>query len=309
MLSPARTPPRTGRGPVGLSLIVHLVVLSALLLLLRIGPAGGPAESPRPTGEVQYFDLDFPTGGAPTGIPAPGAPSSSSAPASAPAVPADGVARPRRQEEERIVFPTIPATGPGEAPSGPAGGAQSGEAGAEQGGAGGQAGGQTDGQAGAGGSVGDRLRPGYRDARLYVDQKIEALKEVDTRSDIQKYRERLQAAIDASNDSAWAQGSHPNTDWTKTDRNGRKWGVDEKGVYLGGIRIPKALVPTPRATGTNKELEAERQRQKQHDEIQRQEEAAARKKTQDEAIRETRARKEAERREAERKKDAEDGTR
>jgi hypothetical protein len=303
VLSPAWTAPRPGRGPIGFSLLLHLVALSAFLLL-RIGPAPGPGESPRPPQEVQYFDLDFPTGGAPAGIPAAPAPASASA---ASATPANGIARPRRPEEERLVFPRAPAAGPAEAPSGVAGGADAGEAGAgaEQGGAAGQPGGQ----AGAGGSVGDRLRPGYRDPRFYVDQKIEALKEVDTRSDIQKYRDRLQAAIAASNDSAWAQGSHPNTDWTTTDRNGRKWGVDEKGVYLGGIRIPKALVPTPRATGTNKELEAERQRQKQHDEIQRQEEAAARKKTQDEAIRETRARKEAERKGAEQKKDADGGTR
>lgn len=306
VLSPAWTAPRPGRGPIGVSLLAHLVALSALILLLRLGPAPGPREQPRPPQEVQYFDLDFPTGGAPAGIPAEPSPASAAS-ASAPAAPANGIARPRRPEEDRLVFPRVPATGPVEAPSGAAGGAQAGEvgAGAEQGGAAGQAGGQ----AGGGGSIGDRLQPGYRDPRFYVDQKIEALKEVDTRPDIQKYRDRLQAAIQASNDSAWAQGSHPNTDWTKTDRNGRKWGVDEKGVYLGGIRIPKALVPTPRATGTNKELEAERQRQKQHDEIQRQEEAAARKKAQDEAIRETRARKDAERREAEQRKGADGGTR
>jgi hypothetical protein len=299
VLSPAWTAPRTGRGPIGISFLVHLVVLSALVLLLRIGPALSPGESPRPTEEVQYFDLDFPTSGSPSGIPA------APAPAAAPAATASGVARPRRREEERLVFPRIPATGPAVSPSGAAG-----EAGAAQPGtsAEGGAAGESGGQASEGGSVGDRLRPGYRDPRLYVDQKIEELKQVDTRSDIQKYRDRLQAAIQASNDSAWAQGSHPNTDWTTTDRNGRKWGVDEKGVYLGGIRIPKALVPTPRATGTNKELEAERQRQKQHDEIQRQEETAARKKTQDEAIKETRARKDAEHKEAEQKKDADGGT-
>jgi hypothetical protein len=295
VLSPTRPAPRTGRGPIGLSLVVHLVVLSVFVLFLRFGPAIGPSGPSRPPEEVQYFDLDFPTGAAPTGIPAASAPAS----ASAPAAPANGVARPRGPEEEPLVFPSVPA--PSAAPSGAVGGAQpeAGGAGAEQGGEG-----ESGGQAGEGGGIGDRLRPGYRDSRLYVDQKIESLKEVDTRSDIQKYRDRLQAAIQASNDSAWAQGSHPNTDWTKTDRNGRKWGVDEKGVYLGGIRIPKALVPTPRASGTNKELEAARQRQKQHDEIQRQEEAAARKKTQDEAIKETRARKD-----AEREKDADSGTR
>jgi hypothetical protein len=296
VLSPARARPRTGRGPIGLSLAFHLVVLSAVVLLLRIGPGVRVGEPPAPAAEVQYFDLDFPTGGAPTGIPA----ASSPATTSAPAAPADGIARPRRPEEEPLAFPAGPA--PTRAPSGAVGGAQpgAGGAGAAEGG-GAEA---TGGEAGAGGSIGERLRPGYRDARLYVDQKVESLKEVDTRTDIQKYRDRLQAALQASNDSAWAQGSHPNTDWTKTDRNGRKWGMDEKGVYLGGIRIPKALVPTPRATGTNKELEAARQQQKQHDEIQRQEEAAERKKAQDDAIRETRARKE-----AEREKGAEGGSR
>jgi hypothetical protein len=128
-----------------------------------------------------------------------------------------------------------------------------------------------------------------------VDQETEALKQTDTRTDQQKYMDHLRERIEASNDSAWASGSHPNTDWTTKDSKGRKWGVDEKGLHLGGLTIPKQILPLPPSTGTNEKQEEARKEQQQREEIQRQEEARERRKGQKEAIQETRHRKDEER--------------
>lgn len=293
VLSPAWIRPRVGRAVVWLSVVVHLAVLALFIVFLRLGSPIVRTEAP-PSRPVQYFDLDFPGASAPVGIPAPSR-AAAAAPTAAPG--ANRVnGRAAREESEPLVFPNFPSN---PEPGAATGGAQAG-AGAEN--PSGTGGAEGTGEAQNGAGIGDRLRPGYRDSRLYVDQKIEELKKTDTRSDIEKYRERLRSLIEASNDSAWAQGSHPNTDWTVRDRDGRKWGVDEKGVHLGGITIPKALVPNPRATGTNEKIEAERQKEKDRQAIQAQEAARDRKEAQDRAIRETRARKE-----AERKKAAEDG--
>jgi hypothetical protein len=293
VLSPAWTPPRTGRGPVWISLLVHLLVIVAFVTFLRLGsplaPGAGRGGVER---QVEYFDLEFPGSATPAGIPAPSAGSALPVPATSPGA-ARVNGRTQRNEEEPIVFPRLPAAGLPTA----GGGAAGAEGGAGAGAAAGQGGGGGAGGGEAGAGIGERLRPGYRDTRLYVDQEIERLKTTDTRSDIQRYRERLHSLIEASNDSAWAQGSHPNTDWTVKDGSGRpKWGWDENGVYVGGVHVPKQLVPRPTATGTNATIEKERQQEKDRQAIQAQEAARERKRVQDEAIKETRERKEAERR-------------
>src|SRR5690606_22410193 len=89
-------------------------------------------------------------------------------------------------------------------------------------------------------------------------------------SDMDRYREHLQARIDAMNDSIYGRRG-PNTDWTVRDGSGNRWGVSEDGVHLGPVTIPRALVPVPSASGTNQDLEAERERMRQREEIQRQE--------------------------------------
>lgn len=285
VLSPAWRAPRTGQAAVWFSILVHVVILASFVLLISLRPPHAPHDAPAPRAEVEYFDLDFPGSGAPVGIPAPSA-ASAAAPTAAPGA-GEVIGRSRRDEAERLVFPRARSGAPG-------GGAPIG-GGAEPGGVAGGAGAAGAGQGGSGAGISERLKPGYRDTRLYVDQDIERLKETDTRSDIARYRERLQAAIESSNDSAWAQGLHPNTDWTRRDSEGRKWGVDEKGVHLGGITIPRALIPTPRSSGTNATVEAARQKEKDHQAIQEQEAERERRRVQAEAIRETRARKDAER--------------
>jgi hypothetical protein len=117
------------------------------------------------------------------------------------------------------------------------------------------------------GSVTEALRPGYSDGRLWVNPRELRVERDAPRHDT--YMEHLQARIDALNDSTYSGG--PNTDWTFADKEGRRWGLSEKGLHLGGITIPKALLPVPRSTGTNADQEEERERIRQREEIIRQE--------------------------------------
>lgn len=116
-------------------------------------------------------------------------------------------------------------------------------------------------------SVGESLRPGFSDGRLYVDPRELRVEREPSRHE--QYMAHLQARIDALNDSIYGGG--PNTDWTHTDADGRRWGVSPEGVHLGGVTIPRWLLPIPGPTGTNQDIEAERERQRQRDEIIRQE--------------------------------------
>lgn len=56
------------------------------------------------------------------------------------------------------------------------------------------------------------------------------------RTPFEEARARVHAAIQAVNDSIAAEGG-PNTDWTVTDKNGRRWGIGPDGVYLGGVNV------------------------------------------------------------------------
>jgi hypothetical protein len=71
--------------------------------------------------------------------------------------------------------------------------------------------------------------------------------------------------------------------------------VDEKGLHLGGITIPKQILPLPPSTGTNQKQEEGRKAQREREEIQRQEEARERREGQKESIEATRKRKDEER--------------
>ena len=121
-------------------------------------------------------------------------------------------------------------------------------------------------------SVGESLRPGYRDGRLYVDPRELRVEQAPARH--AEYMAHLQARIDALNDSTYGGG--PNTDWTRTDSEGRRWGVSPAGVHLGNITVPRWLLPIPGPTGTNQDMEEDRERARQRGEIIRQEEERAR---------------------------------
>lgn len=144
------------------------------------------------------------------------------------------------------------------------------------------------------GSVREALRPGYRDPRLYVDPRQVPLPE---KSDRQKYMDHLHARIDAVNDSLYgeAEAARRATDWTFKDKEGRRWGLSPDGLHLGGVTVPRELVPLPRATGDNQQLEGEREKQRQREEIRRQEEDRKRRRAGEESTGETRRRKDAER--------------
>lgn len=140
-------------------------------------------------------------------------------------------------------------------------------------------------------SARDALRPGYRDPRLWVNPNDPSAQPQKT--DHQLYMEHLEARIAAQNDSAYGGG--PNTDWTFKDKEGRRWGLSEDGLHLGGVTIPPSLVPRPAPTGDNQSIEAEREEQRQRDEIRRQEEDRERKRTQEERAKATRERENAKR--------------
>ncbi len=121
------------------------------------------------------------------------------------------------------------------------------------------------------GSARDALRPGYRDPRLYVPPR--PLRNLE-QTDHERYMEHLQARIDAVNDSmaVSARRDARTSDWTVTDDSGDRWGVSPDGLHLGGLTIPRELLPFPGATGDNQSLQAERDRERQREEIRRQEE-------------------------------------
>jgi hypothetical protein len=137
------------------------------------------------------------------------------------------------------------------------------------------------------GTIQDALRPGFRDSRLYVTPR--RFPELE-RSDHERYMDHLQARIDAINDSMSVAASRERrtADWTITDGDGNRWGLTPEGLHLGGFTVPSSLLPLPRATGDNQSLEADRERQRQREEIRRQEEAAERRRVQEERIDATR---------------------
>jgi hypothetical protein len=273
---PVITPPRVrpvvefGRLPVAISALVHLVVFSVLAVVIRFGPGVLPERPVGSTGEaVEYIDLAWPVG-----TPGDGAGLESSPDAGPPELSPDPTQPGRLRDAAPLLFPGGVTSGiPAPAPTGAVG----------TGGGGGAA------PAGPGG-VGDRLRPGFRDPRLYVDQATESLKTTDTRSQHEIYMEHLTERIRASNDSMGIANREPNTDWTLRDGQGRRWGLSEDGLHLGPLTVPKELVPRPTATGDNRSLEAQREQQRQREEIQRQEDARARRAAQEEAARRNRER-------------------
>lgn len=265
------------------SVALHILLVLISPRLIRFDAhVGGDSAASGPEGEggelVSYFDIGFSSS---AGV----LPLSEISP-SAPAV-GPGVLQPGATP----VAPTQSAAGPVQGAGGtgqqdlsfPAGGS-----GAVAGGGG--AAGAATGAVGAGGAgtggadAAGILRPGYRDPRLYVEPPL--LPDLE-KTPQQQYAEHLSARIAAVRDSMAAEDARNRTtsDWVRTDGSGNRWGLSSEGLHLGGITIPRSLIPSPRSTGDNASQQDARDRQRQRDEIQRQEQDRARRTIQEERTR------------------------
>jgi len=93
------------------------------------------------------------------------------------------------------------------------------------------------------------MRPGYFDGRVWRDPVIVGSgagggggDRADNLDSIMGFM--LTQAADSLDSLNRAQGrtGRPPGDWTKTDKNGQKWGWDQQGIRLGKVMIPNALL-------------------------------------------------------------------
>jgi hypothetical protein len=281
------------------SVVLHAAFFALVLLAIRGEPfragerpgaaAGRPAGGGGGSEVVSYLNvgefaaaeaLSRASAGA-TGAAAPAVPDTLAFPEVAPRTPVLPQARP--------AAPSASAPNPGAAPNGP-GAPSAGGAPAGQGAARGPGAGQAGGVPGAGsGGNGGILRPGYVDPRLVVKPGL--LPPPPARSDIEIYREHLQARIDAINSGAEEEAEHQRRlhNWTWKDSKGREWGLGAGGVpIVAGHRLPTAIAP-PIPRDRDKE-DAEREAAHRTAEIDAQDDAQRRDRNFRERARATRAR-------------------
>lgn len=81
--------------------------------------------------------------------------------------------------------------------------------------------------------------------------------------DVDRYRRHFEGRIQALNDSLAGEAERRRraTDWTITDRNGRKWGINERGPVVGGRNVP---IPVPSPPRRSREQEDEARRERAH---------------------------------------------
>jgi hypothetical protein len=93
-------------------------------------------------------------------------------------------------------------------------------------------------------SPAERLQPELVDPRLW--ERAEAPPPPE-KTDFEIARDRVYARIDALNDSLAAEGEATRraTDWTYTDKDGKKWGISPGKVHLGGISLPLPIGFSP----------------------------------------------------------------
>lgn len=265
---PAR-PALVSTRAVGISIAAHALLAIALFVIPEAEapvavstPGGQPAES------VQFVDVSEWGGlaaggdaGVPGAIPAP------EISAGAMDSVLDGTRAP-------LAYPRsvpsgirggLPTTGPRAGGGGAAGRAQGGVPGTGTGTAGGA------GQGAGGGR--NPMSVEYGDARLIVHP--EAIPERPMSRE-ERYQRHFEAAINAMNDSVAGEAERRRrlTDWTFTDRNGKKWGLDDRGPVVNGVHVP---APRPQMGRRSRELEdADRRERTQRSEIDRQSDQADR---------------------------------
>jgi len=144
-------------------------------------------------------------------------------------------------------------------------------------------------------SPAERLRPEYVEPRLW--ERPGAPPEPE-KSDFERARDRVYARIEALNDSLAleSEAARRATDWTFTDKDGKKWGVSPGKIHLGGVTLPLPINLSP---PPDKAKEAQ-DRAGKATEIDRQADRARIRGTFDEQVKEIRERKDKERKEVKR---------
>lgn len=295
----ARPPLLTAR-TVSVSLILHLLLLIAVLFVPAHSPKGPAGMTLDGSGwipeVVDYVELG--EWGSMATDPSASLPEPMGATSTAiGAATADSVLS---TLPEAGPFPQrAPAGIPG-APSRPAAGVPGAVVpGAAAGQAGGQAGGTGLPRSGPG-----RLGPELGDSRLVV--RPQAVPEAPL-EDEERYQRHIRGRLQAINDSISGEADRQRraNDWTITDRNGRRWGIDERGIVAGGRHVPTPKVGAGRPQ-RDREDEARRERD-QRREIDRQAEDIERDRYLRERAQATRER-ENQRRQQEREKQGQGGT-
>ncbi|HEU4884370.1 MAG TPA: hypothetical protein VFT45_19090 [Longimicrobium sp.] len=165
-------------------------------------------------------------------------------------------------------FPSRVPTGLPSAPAGQAGQPGAAIPGAQGGAPGGQPGAAGPRRSGPGG-----LGPEFGDPRLVVRPTAVPEGPVE---DVDRYRRHFESRIQALNDSLAGEAERRRraSDWTITDRSGRKWGINENGPVVGGRNVPIPVPSPPR--GSREQEEAARRERAQRGEIDRQAETIER---------------------------------
>jgi hypothetical protein len=262
-----RPPLLTGR-TIAVSFVLHLLLLAAVLLAPapeRPATSRGADAAAGSQEVVEYMDVGE-WGGMATDAAA-------NLPEPAPVTAASGISAAAvdsvlRTLPEAGPFPSRVPTGIPSAPPG-----QGGQPGAAIPGA---AGGAPGGQPGAAGrrSGPGGLGPEFGDPRLVVRPTPVA---EGPEEDVQRYRRTFEGRIQALNDSLAGEAERRRraTDWTITDRNGRKWGINDRGPVVGGRNVPLP-VPAPNARRSRELEDADRRERAQRGEIDRQAETIER---------------------------------
>jgi hypothetical protein len=264
----ARPPLLTAR-TVSISLILHLLLLIAVLFAPAPERPAVVSTGTPGTARTEVVDyLDVGEWGA-----------MATAPAQAPAPAAAGPVAIGAGTADSV-FRALPGTGafPQRAPSGipaaPGVPSAGGQPGAAVPGAAGGAPGAQPGAAGRGRSGPAGLGPEFGDPRLVV--RPSAVPEAPL-EDEERYQRHIRGRLQAINDSISGETDRQRraNDWTITDRNGRKWGINERGPVLGGRNVP-VPIPLPNARRSREQEDAARREAAQRAEMDRQEESITR---------------------------------
>jgi hypothetical protein len=248
----------TGR-TVGISLGLHLLLLLAVLLAPK--PERGPQlassddRNLAPQEAVDYVEIGE-WGGMATD---PSASLPEPAPVAPTAISAAAMDSVIRNLPRDVVFPTRVPAGISSTPGGPVL-TQPGAAPGVPGGQGAQPGGA--GRAPRSGPGG--LGPELGDERLVVTPTA-VPERIPT--DEERYQEHFAGRIRALNDSIAGEAERQRRarDWTITDRNGKKWGINDRGPVVNGRNVPLPVpIPVPRSA-RDREDEARREREQRRD--------------------------------------------